>query len=139
MSAATQVPMPHPSLHAGQRLATSAYARHQVADYGDARAAESEQRAIKLRERISELDVECNLLHTRARVAEEALQTTIEEARSLLWNPQPQCCGNTVVGAEYMGSVELVCCGEPELDSLSDAEIVKRLREMFPQPKEAQG
>lgn len=103
----TKVPMPAARLHAGMRLVTSAFERHQVIDYGDA----------------------------RAREVEEDLLTTIEEVNSLLWKPQPQCCGNSVVGAEYMGSVEMVCCGEPELDSLSDAEIVKRLREMFPNPE----
>jgi len=71
-------------------------------------------------------------LESALQSTEESLATTLEEARSLLWHAQPRCCGNSVIGAEYMGSVELVCCGEPELDELSDAEIIKRLREMFP-------
>lgn len=30
--------------------------------------------------------------------------------------PNPICCGNLSVGAEYMGQQELVCCGSPEPD-----------------------
>lgn len=26
------------------------------------------------------------------------------------------CCGRLVVGAEYMGAQEMICCGEPERD-----------------------
>lgn len=37
---ATQIPMPSPTLHAGQRLATSGFTYSAVADYGNARAAE---------------------------------------------------------------------------------------------------
>ncbi len=40
-NAPTNVPMPAPALHAGQRLVTSAFSRSQVVDYGDARAAEA--------------------------------------------------------------------------------------------------
>jgi hypothetical protein len=29
---------------------------------------------------------------------------------------EPECCGKLVVGAEYMGSREMICCGEPERD-----------------------
>lgn len=29
-------------------------------------------------------------------------------------NAGPECCGRGVVGGEYMGSKEIVCCGNPE-------------------------
>lgn len=31
-------------------------------------------------------------------------------------NPEPICCQQPVVGAEYMGQVDVVCCGSPEPD-----------------------
>ncbi len=51
--------------------------------------------------------------------------------RDLLWNDQPECCGRPVVGAEYMGQQEMVCCGCPEPSSLNDAQIVASLRARF--------
>ena len=58
--------------------------------------------------------------------------------RDLLWNTHPECCGCPVVGAEYMGSTEWVCCGQPSRDTLNDAQIVASLRERFPDPSAAQ-
>ena len=53
--------------------------------------------------------------------------------RDLLWNDQPECCGSPVVGAEYMGAQEMVCCGNPEPALLNDAQIVASLRARFPE------
>lgn len=53
--------------------------------------------------------------------------------RSLLWDVHPECCGCPVVGAEYMGQQEQVCCGQPEMDTLNDKQIVASLRERFPE------
>jgi hypothetical protein len=53
--------------------------------------------------------------------------------RMLLWDTFPECCGNPVVGAEYMGSQEMVCCGNPEPAELNDAQIVASLRQRFPE------
>jgi hypothetical protein len=55
-----------------------------------------------------------------------------EQVRALLWEEHPECCGQPVVGAEYMGSVEFICCGNPEPALLNDAQIVASLRAMFP-------
>lgn len=52
MTEPTKVEMPWPTLHAGQRLATSAFTRSAMADYGDARANERDAYWIK---EISEL------------------------------------------------------------------------------------
>jgi hypothetical protein len=52
--------------------------------------------------------------------------------RSLLWDEHPECCGSPVVGAEYMGQQEMVCCGCPEPALLNDAQIVATLRTRFP-------
>jgi hypothetical protein len=56
-----------------------------------------------------------------------------EFIHELLWGEYPECCGNPVVGAEYMGQEEMVCCGCPEPSQLSDAQIVAALRERFPE------
>ena len=52
--------------------------------------------------------------------------------RALLWDEHLECCGRPVVGAEYMGQQEMLCCGQAEPALLSDAQIVARLRAMFP-------
>lgn len=54
-----------------------------------------------------------------------------EFVRMLLWDDFPECCGRPCVGAEYMGQQEMICCGEPERQPLSDAQIVAALRERF--------
>lgn len=51
--------------------------------------------------------------------------------RDLLWNEHPECCGCPVVGAEYMGQQEQVCCGNPEFNTLNDRQIVATLRSTF--------
>ena len=53
--------------------------------------------------------------------------------RDLLWNEHPECCGQPVVGAEYMGQSEELCCGCPEPAMLNDARIVATLRAKFPE------
>lgn len=53
--------------------------------------------------------------------------------RDLLWNDHLECCGSPVVGAEYMGQQEQVCCGCPEPALLNDAQIVASLRARFPE------
>lgn len=60
-----------------------------------------------------------------------------DEVRDLLYGPHPTCCGNMCEGASYMGSSEEVCCGQPDMDTLGDAEIVKCLRALVPAPAEA--
>lgn len=30
--------------------------------------------------------------------------------------PVQVCCGHPVVGAEYMGAQEMICCGDPDQD-----------------------
>lgn len=57
--------------------------------------------------------------------------------RDLLWNEHSECCGKPVVGAEYMGSQEMICCGCPEFSLLTDAQIVASLRALFPAPASA--
>lgn len=42
------------------------------------------------------------------------------------------CCGNRVVGAEYMGSQEMICCGEP-LEMKSAADVADAIRARFPE------
>lgn len=54
-----------------------------------------------------------------------------EFVRRLLWDMFPECCGRPVVGAQFMDSQEIVCCGCPEPVLLSDAQIVASLRERF--------
>jgi hypothetical protein len=61
------------------------------------------------------------------------LQSAEEFVRMLLWDDFPECCGKPVVGAEYMGQQEMICCGNAEPAQLSDAQIVASLRERFPQ------
>lgn len=58
-------------------------------------------------------------------------QSPEDFVRMLLWDDFPECCGRPVVGAEYMGQQEMLCCGEPERQPLSDARIVAALRERF--------
>ncbi|WP_333998255.1 hypothetical protein [Burkholderia orbicola] len=36
------------------------------------------------------------------------------------------CCGSPVVGGEYMGQQEMVCCGCPELDG-SEEDVIARV------------
>ncbi len=59
-------------------------------------------------------------------------QAALEQVRALLWDEHPECCGNPVVGAEYMSDRKMVCCGCPEPSLLTDAQIVATLRSMFP-------
>lgn len=66
---------------------------------------------------------------------EKAIQFR-DEVRDLLHSAHPTCCGNTCEGAFYMGSSEEVCCGQPDMDTLGDVEIVKRLRLLVPAPAE---
>ena len=73
-------------------------------------------------------DVEINRL--RAELA--ACKRDAELVRSLLWDAHPECCGCPVVGTEYMGAREMVCCGEPSMDTLNDKQIVNTLRAEFP-------
>ena len=61
----------------------------------------------------------------------EALRPDAAFVRDLLWNEQPECCGNYVVGAQYMGDTEIICCGCPEPTMLNDAQIVASLRGRF--------
>jgi hypothetical protein len=65
----------------------------------------------------------------------EQIQVLVAEAfvRDLLWSDHPECCGSPVVGAEYMGQQEMVCCGCPEPMPLNDAQIVASLRAKFPE------
>lgn len=63
----------------------------------------------------------------------DAQAIEIEFVRHLLWDAHPECCGQPVAGAEYMGSTEWVCCGAPQYDALNDAQIVASLRERFPE------
>jgi hypothetical protein len=56
-----------------------------------------------------------------------------QQIRALLWDEHPECCGSPVVGAEYMGQQEMLCCGCPEPALLNDAQIVASLRAMFPE------
>lgn len=42
------------------------------------------------------------------------------------------CCGNRVVGAEYMGSSEMICCGEP-IEQKTAADVAKAIRARFPE------
>lgn len=62
----------------------------------------------------------------------------LDQVRALLWDEHPECCGSPVVGAEYMGQQEMVCCGCPEPALLTDAQIVASLRALLPEdaPKE---
>jgi hypothetical protein len=63
---------------------------------------------------------------------EAAPQSAEEFVRMLLWDDFPgECCGQPVVGAEYMGQQEMLCCGNPEAARLTDAQIVAALRERF--------
>lgn len=32
------------------------------------------------------------------------------------------CCGRPVVGAEYMGQQEIICCGEPDSEPCPDCD-----------------
>ncbi len=65
--------------------------------------------------------------------ASKAGEATAEAfMQNLLWDVHPTCCGSPVVGAEYMGSQEMVCCGNPDQDTLNDAQIVLTLRAKFP-------
>lgn len=57
--------------------------------------------------------------------------------RALLWDEHLECCGRPVVGAEYGGMQEQVCCGCAELSLLNDAQIVASLRAAFPEPPPA--
>lgn len=59
-------------------------------------------------------------------------QSDSDFVRGLLWGEHPECCGVPVVGAEYMGQQEQVCCGCPEPALLNDAQIVATLRARFP-------
>ena len=61
-----------------------------------------------------------------------ACKRDAELVRSLLWDAHPECCGCPVVGTEYMGAREMVCCGEPSMDTLNDKQIVNTLRAEFP-------
>lgn len=57
-----------------------------------------------------------------------------DDLRNLLWAEHPECCGRPVVGAEYMGSVEHICCGCPEGALLNDKQVIATLRSQFPDP-----
>lgn len=46
------------------------------------------------------------------------------------WVPVQVCCGNPVIGAEYMGAQEHICCGEPEEDT-EPCHICKGTGEIF--------
>lgn len=59
--------------------------------------------------------------------------STDDYIHSLLWDEFPECCGQPVVGAEYMGQQEMICCGNAVPERLSDAQIVAALREQFPE------
>jgi hypothetical protein len=60
------------------------------------------------------------------------------KVRALLWNDYPICCGNFQSGEWHMGMREPdQCCGSPDRDMLGDADIVKALREMFPETSSA--
>lgn len=67
----------------------------------------------------------------------DAVRGIEDEVRHLLWGTHPECCGRPCVGAEYMGQCEMVCCGEFDSDTLSDAQIVVSLRARFPQESAA--
>lgn len=67
----------------------------------------------------------------------DAVRAIEDEVRHLLWGAHPECCGRPCVGAEYMGQSEMVCCGEFDSDTLSDAQIVVSLRARFPQEIDA--
>lgn len=58
------------------------------------------------------------------------------EISALLWDMHPECCGNPCVGAQYMGQNEMICCGQPQYDLLTDAQIVSSLRSLLPEPQE---
>jgi hypothetical protein len=66
------------------------------------------------------------------RVQPAASGVEAQWVESLLWDEHPECCGSPVVGAEYMGQQEVVCCGCPEGALLNDAQIVATLRAKFP-------
>ena len=76
----------------------------------------------------------CNPSAIRALLADlDAMRAIEDEVRHLLWGTHPECCGRPCVGAQYMGQSEMVCCGEFDSDTLSDAQIVVSLRARFPQ------
>jgi hypothetical protein len=56
------------------------------------------------------------------------------KVRALLWNDYPICCGNFQSGEWHMGMREPdQCCGSPDRDMLGDADVVKALRDLFPE------
>jgi hypothetical protein len=66
----------------------------------------------------------------RLKAEREALRAKVH---ALLWDEHAECCGAPVVGAEYMGQQQMVCCGCPERVTLNDAQIVATLRELVPE------
>lgn len=65
----------------------------------------------------------------------EALELQVSRVRMYLWDDFPACCGCPVVGAQYMGQKEMICCGNYEPSMLTDNAIVGHLRdELPPQP-----
>lgn len=59
----------------------------------------------------------------------------LRKVRSLLWDEHPECCGRPVIGAQYGGQQEQLCCGVPEMALLNDAQIVASLRALLPLPE----
>lgn len=80
-------------------------------------AAKADAELSKMRERVAELERDAEI---------------VAQVRTLLWDDCLECCGRPVVGGEYMGQQEQVCCGQPEYVMLNDAQIVASLRALLP-------
>jgi hypothetical protein len=82
----------------------------------DAREPETQQAIDMMQSARTELD----LLRQALRVAVEPHQSLFErmmeaaQTAAQLDADDSECCGKPVVGAEYMGQQEMVCCGNPE-------------------------
>jgi hypothetical protein len=46
---------------------------------------------------------------------------------------QFECCGDPVVGAEYMGEVERICCGTPIVSREAADDVADAIRARFPE------
>ena len=54
----------------------------------------------------------------------EAEQEFLRDWLQYIDSPNPVCCGNSVVGAEYGGMQEMVCCGCPDADYVDLTDVV---------------
>lgn len=85
----------------------------------------AEVRELKTQEMFNRSTIE------RMTAERDGMREQVARVSMYLWDDFPECCGNPVV-AEYMGEQEMVCCGCAEPVLLSDEQIVKHLRDEFP-------